>query len=398
MRIVLFSTGLRSHVYTDIALAQRLTQNGHEVMVYANRQDGEAIARRNNTSYRRYDRDLLSDLVARWQTDGQTPDKVVCHVELHREQLHAIAAGLPTMTVETQASPDRLPDVPPLSSNHVPGRLPRLTASIAWRRLYRARRANPAFRRQVDHLRALAQRLGVDFDDLATFEHWHPVRFRSIPQICLSAAEFDFPTQARRHTPLTGPLIQITRNEDIAEELADWIANNSTKPLIYCSLGSLMTNRTAVDRVIEAAVSQPQWRWLIGTLAMSADDEVAPICVGYDHVRLQRDVPQCRVLDYAQVMISGAGIASINECVFKQTPMLVHSLGVLDQNGNAARVEYHRIGRRIDLERADAQTITVAVKQLLTDTTYREHLAQLRRLWRHYNDQNAAIDAIQASA
>jgi zeaxanthin glucosyltransferase len=98
------------------------------------------------------------------------------------------------------------------------------------------------------------------------------------------------------------------------------------------------------------------------------------------NVMVTQVVPQLHVLEQCDAMITHGGMNSINEGIATGTPMLVYPLNKRgDQPGNAARVEFHRIGIRGNIRRENALSISEKLTALLTDAGYKTRISALRQ-------------------
>lgn len=97
------------------------------------------------------------------------------------------------------------------------------------------------------------------------------------------------------------------------------------------------------------------------------------------NILLYREFPQIEILKNADLMITHGGMQSVTECIMLEVPMLVYPLNpYLDQNGNSARVVYHKIGLRGKLKKDKAKMIEIKIDEMLTNIAY--FLNNIRKL------------------
>ena len=84
----------------------------------------------------------------------------------------------------------------------------------------------------------------------------------------------------------------------------------------------------------------------------------------YDNLLFVKEIPQFTILKDVQLFITHGGPSSIMESVYQLCPMLVFPLNdIFDQNGNAARVEYHGLGKMMNLNASEVK-ISNAISHL----------------------------------
>ena len=79
-------------------------------------------------------------------------------------------------------------------------------------------------------------------------------------------------------------------------------------------------------------------------------------------------------------------------------PMLLYSGGCMDEDGNAARVAWHGLGRRGDMARDDWQTIRNNITSLLGDARVRLRVAGMQDTLKRYEQDERLKDAIRNCA
>ena len=153
----------------------------------------------------------------------------------------------------------------------------------------------------------------------------------------------------------------------------------SSRPLVACAMGSILSLPAFQRKMIAAA------RGADFDLVLAIGRRMNPDDIGNvpDNVHVFRYIPQLDVLRHADLFICHGGIATLHECVMAGVPMLVHSGGQLDENGNAARVEFHGLGRRGRLEDGPG-TVRASIDELLADPAYRRNVAKMRAHFEGY--------------
>ena len=75
-------------------------------------------------------------------------------------------------------------------------------------------------------------------------------------------------------------------------------------------------------------------------------------------------------------------------------PMLLVPLHY-DEPGNAARVVYHKMGLRLQLEEVSAGTLGSCIDTLLEDGTYRENAKRMSQRFVEIEEQSPACEIIE---
>ena len=273
------------------------------------------------------------------------------------------------------------PASPPLASGLVPrpGAWSRGSVRLAWARFLLTRRVlkrlDIALGLEIDLpglLRTLSQRAGgagwpLKWDCLVP-------PMLHLPEFFLTPRELDFPIEPRDGTHYLGWAV----DDERAEEPFPWERLDPSRPLVYCSLGTLLylslaRQRAFLQAVIDALAARPHLQ-----LALATGGYVSPAELGVrapDAIVLER-MPQFQVLRRARLMITHCGVNSMLECASRGVPMIAFPLG-FDQFGNAARVVYHGLGLRGDARRATADDIGRLIDAVAGDEAMRRRCARM---------------------
>jgi len=299
----------------------------------------------------------------------------------------------PILLIQTMVLMDKSPFVPPVTSSLVPTDTPFCRLQIEWTwYLYFVREFCAEVWQRVKHLgiesgigdvrllRKVAARNGFPFSQNINFQRALLIGFRNIPELITSPAEFDFPRRIEKNQIYLGPVVDLDRKEVGYDEAYFTTMERltiekreSSKSIIYCSLGSLNTAQYSgcagfYSRVIESFRTQTDYNVIIA-IGQNIDPSDLPQIPS--NVFLFRKVPQIDVLTYASVMITHGGLQSVTECILKEVPMLVYPLTAkFDQNGNAARVVYHGLGLKGNIKTESKTAIRRKVELLINNPIF----------------------------
>lgn len=344
-------------------------------------------------------------------------DLLLIDIELAESIIAARSLAIPIALTSTWISVWKQPGLPPLHDVTLPGegwQGDRLGLEWRWWRFRWEQWSQRQYHRlrtagcdRVSILERYAKDVGVTFwDDIDLYQWLLPCSYRSIPILSLNAYEFDFPHDPPPHAHYLGPSIGLNREDRVMEsdravrqQLEDIIASHQSNPesqaLLYCVFGTFSGSYdlTFLQQIIRAIADNPQW-----TLILSLGGRCDPKTLGDlpVNVRVFSRVPQLFVLERADAAIVHAGIATIAECIHFGVPMLVYSVEVTDQNGNAARVAYHGLGIRGDRHRDDAAAIQHHLHELLASAAIRDRIRRMQQHFERYTLERTAVKTVES--
>ena len=341
------------------------------------------------------------------------PDLLLIDIELHGHVMVAHQASVKTVLLVTWFSIWKTDGIPPLHTDIIPAEGfggSRLGLDLAWRRywvwrwlrnLYMWIRDSGLY--PLTQLRALADQIGFPFRTEAVPYMWLiPCSYKTLPMMVLNGWELEFPHKPRPDTHYVGPMLQLGRRELAIDELAHQQIKSlyphgrgetPGKSLVYCAISShFAADIGFVFNVIHAFRQRPAW-----TLILSVGKKLDVSKLGElpENVHAFPWVPQLDVLAHADAVISHGGANTINECIHFGVPLLIYSGKNVDQNGNAARVAYHKIGIRADKDRDSANEIERNLDELLTDPQYKTNVVKMGGDFKRYRAEKRAEALVQ---
>ncbi len=205
--------------------------------------------------------------------------------------------------------------------------------------------------------------------------------YTNVPEILVYPAELDFPdVSPLPWQTLLSPGVALGRREVITDEVSQFLKLAKTSEqnrIIYCSLGTVSdvhlaeTNAKAnfIDKILQIASANAHLFFIISYGNELQKEKHSDI--GTKNLLALNFAPQLHLLKYADVFMTHGGNNSIYESIYSETPMIVFPLNnYWEQNGSAARVVYHGLGLKSDLN-ASAQSISSQIKLLLASDTYK---------------------------
>jgi predicted glycosyltransferase len=210
--------------------------------------------------------------------------------------------------------------------------------------------------------------------------------FKGVPEIVLLPEEFEFKLGFAKDYQFYLGLCQ--RKNRVDTELDDtfhgrwpYILKKKTEGarLIYCSFGTFFegADRSLLNFVKSLAQALSEFENIHLVCSVNKYIIEALNTEGFDteHISLFSRVPQTVILKNAAAFITHGGMGSIKESIYYEVPMLVFPLDFsYDQNDNALKVEFHRLGIRgiFHYERVDS--IKKKIAEVLTNDIYHRSL------------------------
>jgi zeaxanthin glucosyltransferase len=201
--------------------------------------------------------------------------------------------------------------------------------------------------------------------------------------------EFDFPGipwPVEFH--YAGPL----HDDDGREPVAfPWEKLNG-KPLIYASLGTLVNGlEHAYKAILEGANEFPEVQLVLSVGLSVKLDDLRPIP---SDAIIVRSAPQLQLLKHAVLCITHAGLNTTLESLAQGVPMVAFPIGY-DQPGVAARIEYHGVGKSLEVATLSGKQMQKAIREVLENPSYRERAGYFREVIKETRGLEVAADLIE---
>ena len=410
-RIAVITTGLTGILHASFELISRLQTLGHEV-VYLCPQDIEdrlkglgityvqipeiqfEIHGKNAFKKARKQIEHTENLLKTLEIETALIDE-----ELHELIFTALKLNIEVRLLSQFFCHQKRPNLPPLRSSLIPGKplgyrywqieLNWLfVKSKIFTRALLNRLQGKSYRRIL--ILKLAREAGLRRGALTYRNFPSPFIHTALPVYSITLAELEFPHKSPANLHYIGPMVDSSRaisQADKNEEFwTDLDLKESEKKLIYCSVSTLNEGDLSfIRKVIEAVNKEPNWILIIslgGKIETSEFKEVP------ENVRILSWVPQLEVLKKADCSINHGGIHTINECLHFKVPMLVYSGKKYDQDGNAARINYHGIGLRGDKDKDSVDLIQNNIKTILTSDSFKEKLEMFHNFYSAYIEKD----------
>jgi len=324
------------------------------------------------------------------------PDLFLISNHMLWEAIDAWKTGVPVIMFGSLISSTPDSRVPPIYSNTIPSSSvsSRLKVIWEWQKMKLRQKAIgrvSGLSKISTYIRELASSAGypakhIDFNALP----WP--RLSLFPELVFFPECFDF----RRATPIEGtfyvePSIDIERND----KAFPWDKLDG-RPLVFCSLGSLVTFKFL-------ALSRRLFQMFLDVMRQRPDLQ-AVVAIGHylrpeefncpENVILVDVAPQVSLLKRAKVMVGHAGSGCIRESIFYGVPMLLLPC-TFDGPGNAARAIYHGMAIAADFRKVSSQELKSFLEKLLDVPSYSKAAKRMSREFVDLENQAPSIAIIE---
>ncbi len=212
--------------------------------------------------------------------------------------------------------------------------------------------------------------------------------FRSVPELVLHAAEFDFP----RARPLPTGVAYLGPCLDLQRATQAFTPPPGEGPLIYCNLGTvgkqMSPHKLALyQSVLQAVLAASDWRLVLATGHAEAALHLKQSRSHWpERIQITEWAPQLSAMAQAHLLINHGGANSTKEALWCGVPLLVLPQ-YADQPGMAARIAYHGLGLVADPATATATSLHAQIQQILGRPEFARQAAHFQRVFRNYEEE-----------
>jgi MGT family glycosyltransferase len=163
-------------------------------------------------------------------------------------------------------------------------------------------------------------------------------------------------------------------------------------PLLYISMGSVMTNQPEFYKQSFEAFGDQPWQVVL-TVGRSTDtSQLGPVPANF---LLSSYVPQLEILPRTRVFVTHAGTNSVMESMYYGVPMVLIPQQP-EQQMHARRVVELGLGVHLDKGAVTAVSLREAVERIANDPQYRTHAQAMQQRMHEDGGYQRAVDAIIA--
>gem|GEM_PF-622993 len=327
-----------------------------------------------------------------------TPDLIVVDSPYVRQSIPLYNRKVPFVIFESMVALNKRPYSPPLNSKIIPkfNFYCKVLTEVAWQKYFLLSFLERIFFGSFFPSKAfiikLAKKTQFPVEQLDFNRYFH-IGLKNIPELFVSPLSFDFPHKKLHNQIYIGPPTNFERQESsydykykqTKKEIAEIQAYNSKCidseriMLVYCSFGTMPWRYKGVKefyaKLLNIFRNRSNYRLFIS--------------IGYEfnyhffrdappHITVFQKVPQIDILKEVDLMITHGGMNTITECILLKIPMLVYpGTSLIDQVGNASRVEFHKIGLTGNLRKDSEKDIMGKVTEILTNPIYKQRISTM---------------------
>jgi zeaxanthin glucosyltransferase len=210
-----------------------------------------------------------------------------------------------------------------------------------------------------------------------------------LAQITQVPADFDFPDRKVSSCfHYTGPFLDGAGRRETS---FPWSLLDSSRPLVFVSMGTLQNGIEWVFRVVAEACAEFPVQTVI-SLGGGLQTEVFSDLPGNPIV--VRYAPQLALLARAALTIFHGGLNTALESLFHGVPMIAIPV-TFDQPGVGARLVWTGTGRMIPIHDLTAESLRIEMLEILTNAKYRTNAKLMQRQTSALNGVARAADIIE---
>lgn len=172
-------------------------------------------------------------------------------------------------------------------------------------------------------------------------------------------------------------------------ELPKGDRENSSPPLIYIALGSMLNDK---EEFYKACINALKNMDVEVIMVVGEETDTNSLGEVPENIEVHSRVDQLAVLQKADVFLTHSGMNSISESLYFAVPCVLspfHS----EEEMIADRVE--EMGAGTPLEPNDSEGIQEAVKKILEDSSYQQNAEEISRTFKEAGGSTAAADKIE---
>lgn len=343
------------------------------------------------------------------------PALILLDIHISTLYLLLVQTGKPCFQICTTLSTNRAALIPPLNSGFIPKRTvgSKTATAFLWY-LYSLRNAIDYLFQKViyagtdndSYLRKFAKENGIRPSDYVNKKALKTEKI-PIPELVFAPGSFDYPWRTEAaNVSYVGPSVLMERADNfdsatsvLFERLEQIKKRHPSSKTVYCSLGTInyWQNKNCLQffkKVIAAFGNRSGW-----FIIMVIGKDISREDLGNipDNINVFSVVPQIKVLSVSDVMITHGGFNTVKECILSEVPMVVYPLSDLwDQQGNAARVVYHKIGLSGSLEKDTPQEIFSRVTMLFQEQEFKTNISAMRKSFEELNNAGTGVEKIDS--
>jgi MGT family glycosyltransferase len=136
---------------------------------------------------------------------------------------------------------------------------------------------------------------------------------------------------------------------------------------------------------------RPDWQLVLAAGVHLRATDLHPVP---DNVVVVNWAPQLEMLERASIMITHGGLGGVKEAIFFGVPMIVFPCR-WDQPHNAARIVYHGLGVRGDINNGSVGQIHSLIDAIAKDPKFKSRVDAMSRTFREIEDSGVGVSTVE---
>lgn len=280
------------------------------------------------------------------------PDLIILDTAFINLAIELRKISIPVFIAQLWCSIKKKTNVPPINSEFIPSETLRskLKVEWLWQSYFLKRKLLHLMHRtfhKTSEFSLLKKKLKIEQlpTSMINFRSYFHIGINFFPELIFPPKQFDFPQEQTGNEIYLGYQIAQDRNNTRSHEKYESLKEKIfEKPTYFYSPGSLLPiNKAFIDKLCYIFSSKPDINLIVhvGSNPFSLNGLTIPPNVFV----FEGLLPQLEILSRVKLMLTHGGMNSIMECITFEVPMIVvPELRIVDQIGNAARVQFHKIG------------------------------------------------------
>ncbi|WP_018015934.1 glycosyltransferase [Teredinibacter turnerae] len=245
------------------------------------------------------------------------------------------------------------------------------------------------------YYKKLAKKKGYNYLSRVSGSKYYWIDDVKLEKLVMSPPWMDFPRKPAGNIHYIESCVDISRDN----AWCSWNKIDQSLPLVFCSLGTqsgkhAKDSAAFLEKVITVFTSLPAVNLVVasgGQLAAGFNMELP------GNIIIHERVPQIDILHRADLMITHGGLGSVKECMRMGVPMLAYPINLdVDQPGNAARIVYHKIGRRGDLRTDSEAEILQNIQEMLNNPLYKSNIRSFQQKMTDWDEKEHFLTFLQS--
>ncbi len=242
--------------------------------------------------------------------------------------------------------------------------------------------------------RSLARYVNYPFKERITYKQYYGLGEKQLDKMIMCPHHFDFPREKRSNVHYIESCVDLKRTQNSF----NWNEIKNTNAIVYCALGTQAHKHYKncnefFKKVIHVFQQMKDYNLVI---ALGKTGDIANLGGLPNNVYAYENVPQTEVLEKTLFMITHGGLGTIKECILTAVPMLVYPVNLRsDQNGNAARIVYHKIGLRGNLRNDNQSEIEKNIHEMLETKHFKQNIMKLQTKFLDYDKKEIFMNIMK---